>query len=305
LFVRGPVPGHRSAHKHGIVIAAACIAAAVFSFSGIAHAGTIAGPATVRVAIDRSHVPIPFSLEASGFPPGDGSVFMEQCDGVPATDPSWSPTRDCDSASSPAAASAGADGAVRFPALDPNFGFSPFAGKSPQGLFNCVAPGDALNNGKRTFTNCQVRVATSLIVATTDQAFVALVFPPGASGMAAETTPTKRTASSRTGLVTGAESSKTQRRVSSPQGAASNVAVATRPAHRARDNSVASKIRDALFSLPGLVLLAVVGWLGFELVRRVHRARGSSVRAPEHTAGNENQSEHSMNDPRTHSKTHA
>ena len=67
-------------------------------------------------------------------------------------------------------------GSASFPTGDVNHRLNPFKGENPQGgQFNCVAPNDPpLNNGLTSYTNSQVRVATSLNVVTGDQAFLTI-----------------------------------------------------------------------------------------------------------------------------------
>jgi hypothetical protein len=110
-------------------------------------------------------------------------VSVEECDGVPSTAPGWTPTAHCDNATSPSTVHADSSGNVTFPANDPNFGFTPFpAGPSPQSQFNCLYSGQTPpSNGKASYTNCQLRVATSLVNSTSDQSFITLTYPqPGA-----------------------------------------------------------------------------------------------------------------------------
>ena len=105
-------------------------------------------------------------------------MTVEQCDGVASTTAGWTPLDHCDAATSPASVDVGANGIATFPANDPNFGFFPFKGPSPQAKFNCLAPGDpAPNNGVPSFTNCQIRVATDGLAVTADQAFRTLTLP--------------------------------------------------------------------------------------------------------------------------------
>jgi hypothetical protein len=138
--------------------------------------------------------PQSFTVTASGFPAGS-PVFIEQCDGVPTTDVSWDPTQNCDLGSSPAAATANASGVVTFPANDPNFGFRPFKGFSPQGLFNCLSPSDpSPSNGLPDFRNCKIRVSTNNSAATSDQVFLNIQLPNAVASSPAFTgTPTSAT----------------------------------------------------------------------------------------------------------------
>ena len=128
------------------------------------------------ISLDPAGKPQQITITATGFQPND-QVNVVQCDGVAATDPKWQATLDCDTATSPAAASADTHGKVTFPANDVNFGLQPFIGPSPQRLFNCLAPGQAQpKNGLRSYTNCQLRVSTNLLHPASDQAFVTFQF---------------------------------------------------------------------------------------------------------------------------------
>jgi hypothetical protein len=61
---------------------------------------------------------------------------------------------------------------------DPNFGFTPFKGESPGGLFNCLSLHDASpNNGVPDFRNCTLRVSTNNAAVTGDQVFLNLLLP--------------------------------------------------------------------------------------------------------------------------------
>ncbi len=55
------------------------------------------------VRLDAHQTPLEFTVVATGFPAGS-LVYIEQCNDRPPTAPHWSPTRDCDIGSSPAAA---------------------------------------------------------------------------------------------------------------------------------------------------------------------------------------------------------
>src|SRR5262249_35516297 len=159
----------------GTVVGVVGFAAALLR-PGAAFAGTITTPSTnpFTVQADSNHNPLPFTINATGFTAGT-QVFVEQCDGVSPTAPGWSPVIDCDLGSSPAPALVNSQGNVTFPSTDRNHAFHPFKGVSPQGLFNCLASGQAdPNNGLKSFTNCQVRVSSNNTVPTGDQAFLTL-----------------------------------------------------------------------------------------------------------------------------------
>lgn len=131
-----------------------------------------ASPLVVSVA--GAAAPAAVTIVASGFASG-ALVYVEQCDGVAPTAPQWSPTANCDLGSSPAPAIADAHGVATFAAADRNRAFRPFAGESPQSMFNCLAPGQrAPANGLKSFANCSLRVSTNNAAVTSDQAFLAI-----------------------------------------------------------------------------------------------------------------------------------
>ena len=116
------------------------------------------------------------TVTASGFQPDD-NVFIEQCDGTSPSSVFWDPTINCDLGSSPASAVANASGVVTFSATDVNHRFRPFAGDSPQGLFNCRAPGAPVGSSNPSFTDCKMRLSTSNATGTSDQQFITLTLP--------------------------------------------------------------------------------------------------------------------------------
>jgi hypothetical protein len=149
----------------------------------------VAGPASAATSItaptgnpfvvphDVAGNPQAFDVSVSGFAPS-ANVFVEQCDGVAPTALSWSPTAHCDIVTSPAPVISAAGGTATFSASDPNHGFIPFKGASPQGLFNCLSPNDpALNNGLPSYRNCQIRISTNNTAVTGDQVFRTLSLP--------------------------------------------------------------------------------------------------------------------------------
>jgi hypothetical protein len=167
-----------------------------------------AGPYVFTLKPDGQ--PEPFDVESSGWQDHQ-LVWIEICDGEPATAVGWSPGLDCDNRSSPAAAAATASGTVTFPADNRNYAILPFEGASPSGNFDCLTkneiPSDAkettatdptgktytyyelsandtkardgvpLEPGTRAWTNCQLRVASNYTAATNDQRFITLLFP--------------------------------------------------------------------------------------------------------------------------------
>ena len=125
-------------------------------------------------------LPQSFTIVANGFTPND-NVFVEQCDGVPATDANWSPGRDCDFGSAPPAAIVDGTGTATFDAAS-DLALTPFRGISPEHKFNCLAPGQAdPDNSRASFDNCQVRVSTNNDAATSDQVFLGIVLPKPAN----------------------------------------------------------------------------------------------------------------------------
>jgi hypothetical protein len=144
-----------------------------------AFAATITQPSASPMVVpaNASGTPYAFTAEASGFEPG-ANVFIEQCDGSNTSDVFWDPTINCDLGSSPAPAVADASGKVSFSSSDSNHKFVPFKGTSPQGLFDCLAPGQAdTGSGNPSFTNCQVRISTSNNAVTSDQVFIPIQLP--------------------------------------------------------------------------------------------------------------------------------
>jgi hypothetical protein len=132
-------------------------------------------PSPVVVPVAPTGSPAAITVVAVGFTAGS-LVYVEQCDGVATTTAQWSPTVHCDLGSSPSAAIADSRGLATFSSTDRNRAFRPFAGESPQSLFNCLAPSQAApTNGLPNFTNCTLRVSTSNTAVTTDQTFIPVV----------------------------------------------------------------------------------------------------------------------------------
>jgi hypothetical protein len=156
---------------------------------GVARAsGRIIEPSSgsVKISYDAQGKPKQFTIKVSGFQPNQ-VVSVEQCDGKPVTDPSFGITLDCDTATIPAQANANAKGVVTFPANDPNFGFQPVRGASPQNFFNCVGPGDPKPiNHLPTYSVCQVRVASDYVKRTTDEVFFPIDFGGKAANSSSE-----------------------------------------------------------------------------------------------------------------------
>jgi hypothetical protein len=144
-----------------------------------AFAATKTGPTGTPFVVpgDAAGNPRPFTVQASGFAP-DTNVFIEQCDGAAPSTPGWDPTINCDLGSSPAPVTSDSAGNVVFSASDVNHRFTAFKGESPQGLFNCLAPGQAApSNGLPNFGSCQVRISSNNTGPTSDQVFFTLRLP--------------------------------------------------------------------------------------------------------------------------------
>lgn len=163
----------------GVVGALVLMASPAFAGSFTSPTGTAGSP--YAVPGDSQGTPQPFDITFGGFSQGN-QVYVEQCDGVSPSTSGWTPIAHCDLGTSPAAVVANASGAGTFVGTDPNFGFTPFKGASPQGQFNCIATGEANpNNGLPTFTNCQVRISTNNTAVTADQAFLPISLPTGST----------------------------------------------------------------------------------------------------------------------------
>lgn len=173
----------------------------------VAGAATITKPTgPYSVAADAKGNPAPFVVVASGFTAGS-NIFAEQCDGNAPTTPQWSPTINCDLGSAPPPAIADANGVATFEGQSM---FQPFAGASPEHLFNCIAPGTSPPKNKlKTYTNCQLRVSSNNSSSTQDQTFMKLVLPgPNAPRQSATTTTTPADHPSSTTVAKGAAVAK-------------------------------------------------------------------------------------------------
>jgi hypothetical protein len=248
-------------------------------------AATSAGAAAIvlpsrggyTVTVDSAGHVQPFTVVAAGLPAG-ATVSIEQCDGVPANSPNWSPNEHCDSATAPSSQTVDASGTVRFEAGDANFGFTPFVGGSPQHLFNCDMQGkSAPRNHQQSFTTCQVRIASSLTDATSDQAFMPIRF--------ASTNATIRpfTTTTRPGAVANGHQGKTATPTSlrpDPNAPTAHITAGAAGAHASSSSSsdtALSKIGNAVISIPGLIFIAIWAFLGVALYRRYRqRPRGAT-----------------------------
>src|SRR6478672_6473565 len=105
---------HHSARR--ALTVAAVVAVGLFTLAPAAGAATAITQPTenpYHVALDAQGKPEPFTVVASGFPLRT-AVFVEQCNGRSPSDPNWSPTVDCDIASSQAPVYADSKGIARF-----------------------------------------------------------------------------------------------------------------------------------------------------------------------------------------------
>jgi hypothetical protein len=145
-------------------------------------ATTVVAPgSSVTVHLDPKGKPEPFTITVAGFQPL-AMVFVEQCDGTPDQNPNFKITLDCDVGTQAAGKRADANGRVTFPAADPNYGFHPVRGRSPENLFYCLAPGDAKpTDGLPVSKACTARVASNYIQPTDDQRFITMKFASGGS----------------------------------------------------------------------------------------------------------------------------
>jgi hypothetical protein len=163
-----------------VAVVATALAGLVVVTTGPAGAATsITAPTGNPFVVphDVAGNPQAFDISVAGFA-ATTNVFVEQCDGVAPTALNWNPTAHCDIVTSPAPVISSAGGAATFGAADPNHGFSPFKGPSPQGLFNCLSPNDpASTNGLPDYRSCQIRISTNNTAVTGDQVFKTLQLP--------------------------------------------------------------------------------------------------------------------------------
>ena len=159
--------------------AGAAAVAGILMLAVPAYAGSVTTPSSNPFTVpgDTAGTPQSFTITATGYTPGT-LVYVEQCDGTPSTAPGWQPTENCDLGTSPAGKIADTNGTVTFTANDANWGFTPFKGLSPQGLFTCGSPTDTNPNDGLPFSKaCQVRVSTSNTTVTADQTFFTITLP--------------------------------------------------------------------------------------------------------------------------------
>jgi hypothetical protein len=158
------------------------------ALAGVAPAGAAqleqpTGASPYQVTLDGGSHPRPFAVVVSGFAPGQ-QVFIEQCDAINPSTPTWDPTIDCDSGSSPAPVVVGSDGRATFAPDDANHRFTPFVGVSPQSEFSCLAAGGPVGNPSAavpSYASCQVRVSSNNATITSDQVMFPIALPAGAT----------------------------------------------------------------------------------------------------------------------------
>jgi hypothetical protein len=122
---------------------AAVLGASIAAFASTPASAAIIQPSSahsVNVSLNAKGDPVPFTLEASGYQPGE-PVYVEVCDGEPEGVGLWSPTSDCDETTSGAAVQAGSNGDVIFP-VGGQSEVLLFRGASPDQRFNCLAAAD-------------------------------------------------------------------------------------------------------------------------------------------------------------------
>src|SRR5260221_726614 len=143
----------------------AVLVAVVGSFAGLggvayASGGTITAPATnpyVATYDATGNFLSYVTVSRTGFP-ASTAMYVEQCDGLSPSDPTWDPTINCDLGTSPASVISDGSGNVSFPATGASTKFRPFEGASPQQNFNCLGPAQAHpGTGLQSWTNCQIR----------------------------------------------------------------------------------------------------------------------------------------------------
>jgi len=257
---------HRAPALGGLLAVVACVG------MHAAGAATIVQPAGVPTVTAGT----PMTIVATGFAPGR-PVYVEQCDGDPARTQNWSPTLHCDLGSSPPPIVADASGEVAFRANVAGRALRPFAGESPQSLFNCTAPNvRPPGNALPSFTNCQVRVSSNNADVTADQVFFSFVLAAPAAPAAPGSSAAR--SSSTTTLAARAKSPAHAARPSRTTPAAASTAVAevqagTKPARGVGLSAFSDRGLSVGYALVVLGL-AVCAWPNrARRARRVHAPR--------------------------------
>jgi hypothetical protein len=199
-------------------------------WAGAAFAGTITTPtAPFVVPLNTAGTgPAPFKIVGAGYSSGTNVETMI-CDGLAPTAPAWDIGVDCDINTAPPAQPVQSNGTATWdPSLSKNQQIGVFEGDGPNNLFNCYYPGELdhgvaysngqidPNDGNPSWTNCQVRVASTNGAATTDQAFATITLQkPGSTGtttttvVSGTTTSTSLSPSTSTTLPTSSTTSTT------------------------------------------------------------------------------------------------
>jgi hypothetical protein len=181
------------------LLAGVVTATAVTFWVAPAFATSIATPSTnpYTVPVDGAGNPVSFDVASVGWTPGE-HVYEIICDGESPSTPGWTPTLDCDDATANGVAVADVNGDVTFPASSSALQVLPFRGVSPSGMFYCLAPADnpsatltvtgndPINPHAPSYTDCQLRLASSNLSVTSDQVFVTLTLQDGPAAQTPE-----------------------------------------------------------------------------------------------------------------------
>jgi len=140
-----------------------------------------------------------FTVQVTGFP-AKTLVVPLQCDGNAPTTPGYDPTIDCDQVTEQAQVETDSSGDATFPAYDPQSGFYPFDGISPQELFTCLAPGQATPPDAPGMVSsvCQLKVTTNDTSINTSDIYMQMVLPSPGTGGTTTTTSTPATTTTST-----------------------------------------------------------------------------------------------------------
>jgi hypothetical protein len=241
----------------------------------------------IHVATDAQGHPKALAVSVAGFQPG-ALVYVEQCDGVDPASADWSPTLNCDLGNSPAAVVVTGNGTATFDPSDASHRFVPFAGASPQALFNCVPSGDrAPANALPSFPSCQVRVSTSPTLATADQIFLALALPRGANTPApkatASTLPPARSARTTTTSRGARTTTTTKKHAGATRNAksVSDASVSIALPSKGKKSSSSSGllgVSDPIVAAGWLLVLGGLAAAATAVVVARHRRAGSAAR---------------------------
>jgi hypothetical protein len=124
--------------------------------------------------------PAPFHITGTGYTTNP-QIFAMICDGTSPSSPGWDPTLNCDNLTAPPGRPT-TGGTASYDPNNANQRIGVFDGPSPGGVFNCLYPGESdPGNGLPSYTNCQLRVASTNGAVTADQAFVTLTLPKPSS----------------------------------------------------------------------------------------------------------------------------